>query len=142
MTAKFKREITQFQGGEVRIAGRTHELSPQPVRIIRTIDGGDDEDLVEVEFFNLGFGKVDCYDLHPRPDDRPSNAEFMGWLVENGSPHPLSQAVIVNAVEQTCEEIIKNEDKLLVEMSGGMVSGTAWVRCAKDVLDTIKANRD
>lgn len=135
---QFKRKTTEFQGGEVKFGMTRRELGQQPVRIIRPV-GDPDEDVFEVEFFNIGFAKVDGCDLHPHPDARATNAEFMAWLVESASPNPLMQGFVPEAVAKYAEFCLAKPEKFADDKQS-VVNGKAWLGVAQEALDAITAN--
>ena len=142
---KFKRTVTTFQGGDIRVTSgpRTGNAycPEQPVKIIRAIpETGDEEqdDRFEVEFYNLGRAIVGGEDLHPHPDARATNAEFMAHLIE-GHPNPLIQGFIPEAVAKYCEFCLQ-DPKQFDEKPGQIINGPAWLRLAGEVLEEINAN--
>jgi RimJ/RimL family protein N-acetyltransferase len=147
---QFKRKITTFQGGDLTgfsafgiTRAMTVYCAEQPVKIIREIPetGNEDEDdRFEVEFFgNLGRTIVDGCDLHPHPHAKPTNAEFMAWLVEDCSPNPLMQGFVPEAVAKYAEMCLAKPEKFADDQQS-VVNGKAWLGVAQEALDAIKQN--
>lgn len=142
---KFQRQTTTFVGGTININGVDVEVGEQPVQIIMELESADDdvEDLWAVRFYGPHpvTVHVDGCDLHPHPDARATNAEFMAWLVENGSPNPLIQGFVPEAVAKYAEIIIADADKLRKQSGENpLVNPEAWLSVAKDALDAINTN--
>jgi hypothetical protein len=142
----FKRTTTTFQGGDVTItsgARRGNAYCPeQPVQIIREVpDNGneDDDDRFEVEFYNLGRAIVGGEDLHPHPNARATNAEFMAWMVESATPNPLMQGFIPEAVAKYAEFCL-DDPKQFEDKPHSIINGAAWLEMARIARDTITAN--
>lgn len=141
---QFKRTTTTFQGGDITISsgnGRSGYYPEQPVKIIRPVIAGDDdeEDMFEVEFYNVGRAIVDGCDLHPHPNAKATNAEFMAWLVEDASPNPLMQGFVPEAVAKYAEMCLAKPEKFADDKQS-VVNGKAWLGVAQEALDAINHN--
>lgn len=136
-----KRKTTTFMGGELKIIDGLrrghHNVSEQPVRIIRAIPETDEEeDQFLVEFHNLGRAIVDGCDLHPHPESRLTNVEFITDLMES-APTPMTQALIIEGAAKYAEAVAEADPEAC---SSPMLHGPAWHRTAVEVRDAIAAH--
>jgi hypothetical protein len=68
----------------------------------------------------------------PRKPGR-TNTELVDDLMSYSPSGALCQVFILQAIEKYADAVLADESATLREMEGGMISGEAWVRCAKHI---------
>lgn len=133
----FKREFTEFSGGDVCKVGSSVErwVPKQRVRILGIHD--EDEDLWKLQTAEGVTFIADGCECSPTPDAPELNTEFMERVMtEHGNG--LMQAFIIEAVAKYAEQVQNMPDDQRAKMNDSMMPYAPWRDCADAYLVALK----
>ena len=66
-----------------------------------------------------------------------NNVEFLTEVMEYSKHGALMQAFVLDALDHRCNHLLKDEEQTLQALKGSMVSGQAWLGCARELKDKL-----
>ena len=66
-----------------------------------------------------------------------TNVQLVKELMEVNRSGALAQAVVMTAIEQYCQGVVKNKEAVLKSMEGGLINGPAWVASCEEILGKV-----
>ena len=71
-----------------------------------------------------------------------TNTEFVTHLMEFSRSGAMSQLFILNAIEKQAQAVVDDQASIIQNMEDSFISGKAWVRTAKIILEEVETRYD
>jgi hypothetical protein len=133
----FKRTQAEFTGEESRSGHDLTRYTGTKVEIVRMIQQPNDDHDGHYDV-RMGGKTYAVYgdDLHPHPDARPTNEEFMAHLMAWATT-PMTHAFIFDAICKHADRILSDEAAVHKAMAGSLIGSQTWIDSAREARDAV-----